>query len=110
MAVPETHIFICTNRRSEGHLSGCCASKGSEDLVVELKDQLGKSEMKGKVRINKAGCLGQCARGIAAVVYPRADWYGNLTPGDAHRFFDDVIGGSEQLKDKRFYRAQDKKS
>ena len=30
---------------------------------------------RGKVRINKAGCLDRCAAGPVAVVYPEAVWY-----------------------------------
>ena len=30
---------------------------------------------KGKVRVNKAGCLDRCAGGPVAVVYPQGTWY-----------------------------------
>ena len=30
---------------------------------------------KGKVRVNKAGCLDRCAAGPVAVVYPEGTWY-----------------------------------
>jgi (2Fe-2S) ferredoxin len=35
------------------------------------------------VRVNAAGCLGQCEQGIAAVLYPKGEWFLNLMPGDA---------------------------
>ena len=33
----ETHIFVCGNRRPEGHERGCCASKGSEKIRDYMK-------------------------------------------------------------------------
>ena len=33
----ERHVFVCTNRRADGHHRGCCASKGSDDLRDLLK-------------------------------------------------------------------------
>ncbi len=30
---------------------------------------------KGKVRVNRAGCLDRCAEGPVLVVYPEAVWY-----------------------------------
>ncbi len=30
---------------------------------------------KGKVRMNRAGCLDRCAEGPVLVVYPEAVWY-----------------------------------
>jgi (2Fe-2S) ferredoxin len=40
--------------------------------------------LKGKVRINKAGCLDQCEHGPTVVVYPDAVWYGFVTPEDVN--------------------------
>ena len=28
----DTHIFVCTNRRADGHKRGSCAARGSEAL------------------------------------------------------------------------------
>ena len=30
---------------------------------------------KGKIRINKAGCLDRCGQGPVMVIYPEAVWY-----------------------------------
>lgn len=43
--------------------------------------------MKGKVRINKAGCLDACAQGPAMVVYPEQVWYTPLTEQDMEDIF-----------------------
>ncbi len=34
-----------------------------------------KVEGIGNIRVQKAGCLGQCENGISCVVYPEGVWY-----------------------------------
>jgi (2Fe-2S) ferredoxin len=77
------HVFVCTNRRGGEGGKGCCASKGGEELLIKMKDAAKAAGLGRDVRINRAGCLGQCARGIAAVVYPEGVWYGALKVEDA---------------------------
>ena len=70
----QAHIFGCTNRRPDGHESGCCASKGSERLLAYMKrkaKELGITE----ARVNQSGCLGRCDLGPALVIYPEGIWY-----------------------------------
>jgi (2Fe-2S) ferredoxin len=75
------HVFVCTNRRPDGHAKGCCATKGSEELRLNLKRAADAAGVKG-VRINAAGCLDACERGISIVVYPEGVWYGRVKPED----------------------------
>ncbi|MEY4632500.1 MAG: hypothetical protein RIQ81_2620 [Pseudomonadota bacterium] len=80
----DAHLFICTNTKQTG---ASCGAKGSAALRDQLKDWAAKDhpEWRGRVRVNAAGCLGQCARGIAAVVYPQAEWFTGLTQDDGPR-------------------------
>ena len=87
----EHHVFVCTNRRPDGHKLGCCASKGSEKLRNYMKDKAkelgigavavataetaGAEQSRLTVRINGAGCLGRCALGPTIVIYPEGVWY-----------------------------------
>lgn len=84
MAEPhfDRHVFVCTNRRDPGNPKGSCAEKGSEAVRDEFKRQLHELGVKGKIRANAAGCLDQCPRGVAVVVYPEQVWYGGVTVGD----------------------------
>ena len=66
----QAHLFICTNKRAAG---SDCASKGSEQLLENSKTAA-KSRWGKGIRVNRAGCLGHCERGIAAVCYPSATW------------------------------------
>lgn len=69
------HLLICTNERKSGD---DCGSRGSQELIEELKpwlkDELKKMGKEGKARINKSGCLGRCSEGIACVAYPSGEW------------------------------------
>lgn len=69
-----THVFVCGNRRPEGHPRGCCASKGSEKIRDYMKARVKELEIEG-VRINQAGCLDRCELGPCAVLYPEGVWY-----------------------------------
>ena len=84
MAEPhfERHVFICTNRREAGNPKGSCADKGAEAIRDAFKQQLHERGLKGRIRANAAGCLDQCARGAAVVVYPEQVWYGGVTAAD----------------------------
>jgi len=69
------HVFICTNKRAEGDPKGCCASKGSEEILAAFKEEVAKRGLKGTVRANQAGCLDTCAMGPSVVIYPEGVWY-----------------------------------
>jgi len=50
--------------------------------------------LRGRVRINSAGCLDQCEHGVAVVVYPEAVWYGGVTVADVDELFrEHVLNG-----------------
>lgn len=77
----DAHIFICCNRRPDGHRRGSCAAKGSEDLRQYMKlraKELGLS----RVRVNQSGCLDRCELGPALVIYPEGVWYSPKTRED----------------------------
>ena len=51
-------------------------------MRTRLRDAAKAAGLGRSVRINAAGCLDQCARGVAVVVYPDAIWYGGVTIDD----------------------------
>lgn len=90
----ERHVFVCENRRDAADPRGCCAAKGAAEVRERLKKLAHEAGLKGRVRINTAGCLDQCAHGVTVVVYPEAIWYGAVTPEDADEIFSShVLGG-----------------
>ncbi|MDG1287576.1 MAG: (2Fe-2S) ferredoxin domain-containing protein [Rickettsiales bacterium] len=78
------HVFICDNRRETGHVRGCCAEKNAEELRDHLKTRVKDLKLngKGKVRINKAGCLDRCELGPVLVIYPEECWYRATSKAD----------------------------
>lgn len=75
------HVFVCSNRRPDGHPRGSCAAKDSESLRNYLKARAKELGLAG-VRINSAGCLDRCELGPTLVVYPEGVWYGYRTAED----------------------------
>ena len=74
------HVFVCTNQRDDGRQS--CGAAGAE-IHATLKSESRKvPELRGKLRVNKSGCLGNCKHGPAMVIYPEGTWYANVTKAD----------------------------
>ena len=69
------HVFFCCNQRAEGE--GCCNDLGATAAQTYAKDRIAQLGLKGKgkIRINKAGCLDRCDDGPVLVVYPDETWY-----------------------------------
>ena len=80
-------MFVCENRRDPDHPKGCCASKGASEIRDRLKMLVFEAGLKGRVRVNSAGCLGNCALGVTVVVYPEAVWYGKIAMDDVDELF-----------------------
>ncbi|MDQ8024071.1 MAG: (2Fe-2S) ferredoxin domain-containing protein [Moraxellaceae bacterium] len=89
------HVFFCCNQRPEGE--ACCNNQGGSKMQAYAKDRIGKLGMKGKgkVRVNKAGCLDRCDDGPVLVVYPEGVWYTFVDESD----IDEII--SEHLQNGR---------
>jgi (2Fe-2S) ferredoxin len=69
----DAHIFVCGNRRPDGHKRGSCAERGSEPLRDYMKVRA--KELNLPIRVNQAGCLDRCELGPCLVIYPEGIWY-----------------------------------
>jgi (2Fe-2S) ferredoxin len=78
----ERHIFVCTNHREPGSFRPSCTMDGKSELHRLLKEKAEAAGLKGRIRINKSGCLGICEHGASVVVYPEQVWYGFVKPED----------------------------
>jgi len=87
----QRHIFVCTNRRPEGHPKGCCAEKGSEQVHALFKAEVKRRGLNALVRANTSGCLDACEFGVSVVVYPEAVWYGGVVVADVPEIIDQHI-------------------
>lgn len=90
----DVHLFVCTNRRPDGHQRGSCAARGSERLRDYMKARAKELGIAG-LRVNSAGCLDRCELGPCLVVYPEGVWYRIDSPADVDRVLQEhlVAGG-----------------
>lgn len=91
MAKFQRHVFICTNERTPDDPRGACAAAGGREVAAAFKQRLFERGFKRVVRPNKAGCLDQCAKGCAVVVYPDGVWYGGVTVDDVDEIIEEHI-------------------
>lgn len=71
----EHHVFFCLNQREDGR--SCCGNQGAEAAFDHMKSRIKALKLsgRGKVRVNRAGCLDRCSDGPLMVIYPAAVWY-----------------------------------
>ena len=90
----ERYLFVCTNRRTEGHPKGSCAQKGSEQIVTKLKEALARRGVaQNVVRACSSSCLDLCESGISVVQEPEHVAYGHVTQGDIEEIADAASRG-----------------
>ena len=90
----DKHVFVCVNERDPSNPKGCCKAKSGEEIRARLKDAVGRAGLQRRIRVNAAGCLDQCAQGVAIVVYPEGVWYGHVTLADVDEIFEShLLGG-----------------
>lgn len=103
----EKHIFVCENKREEGHPRGCCIDKGSSEITEQFKKRLKELGLNSKIRANKSGCLDACEYGPVVVIYPEQIWYGNISKDNVEEIIQEHIINNKPVKhlrinDKRF--------
>jgi (2Fe-2S) ferredoxin len=88
------YLFVCTNRRPAGHPKGSCAEKGSEDIVVRLKEALAKRGVaKDIVRACSSSCIDLCEIGVTILQEPEHVAYGHVTVDDVEAIADAAAQG-----------------
>jgi NADH-quinone oxidoreductase subunit F len=79
------HCLVCAG-------AGCVAS-GSLEVSAALRKSISAHGLDGEAQVIETGCLGPCAAGPVAVIYPDGVFYNNVKPADA-----DAIVGEHLLK------------
>ncbi|MCX7685404.1 MAG: (2Fe-2S) ferredoxin domain-containing protein [Acetobacteraceae bacterium] len=91
------HLFVCCNRRPDGHRRGSCAAAGSEALRDYMKARAKELGITG-IRVNQAGCLDRCEFGPAMVIYPEGVWYRLRTREDVDEILTVHVQGGGRVR------------
>ena len=94
MSQYERHVFVCEGKH--------CQRDGSEPVRETLKDRVSRAGLKRRVRVNRAGCLGQCGHGPMVVVYPDGVWYAGVDRDGARRIAEEHLLGARPVSDLRY--------
>ncbi|MCB0348605.1 MAG: (2Fe-2S) ferredoxin domain-containing protein [Bdellovibrionales bacterium] len=82
----DLQLFVCTNKKEKG---ACCADKGAVELRNDLKS-ICREKFGKRVRVNAAGCMGGCEKGIMAAIYPQNKWFELVDIQDKEKLLDTV--------------------
>jgi (2Fe-2S) ferredoxin len=91
MEIYEKHVFVCVSGKT-------CPGEGADDVCGELRRQVSERGLKGRIRINKSGCLDQCGNGPMIVVYPESVWYAHVKPEDVSQIVEDHLVGNKPVE------------
>lgn len=93
----EKHVFVCTS-------GAWCPAIDGDGLGVHarLKELVARAGLKGKVRVNHAGCLDQCGHGPMVVVYPEDVWYGRVSVDDCAEIVRAHLAGGTPVERLRY--------
>ena len=87
------YLFVCINRREEDNPKGSCAEKGSEAVVVKLKEALVKRGLAKEIRACSSSCLDLCEIGVSIVQEPEHVAYGHVTLDDVDEIVEAAARG-----------------
>jgi len=94
MPFRQRYLFVCTNRRPDGHPKGSCAERGSEEVVARLKQALAtRGAAKEIARACASSCLDLCETGITVLQEPDHVVYGHVQLQDVDAIADAVVSG-----------------
>ena len=89
---PKVHVFVCVNARDDPTRS-CCQRVGGEEVVHALKEWVAKENLRDRIWISKAKCLGFCNDvGASIVVYPQQKWFLQVKQEDLARVQAEIRG------------------
>ncbi len=92
------HVFVCENRRPDGHPRASCARSGGAEVRAALKAAIQARGLQLQIRANAAGCLDACEHGVAMVVYPEGIWYGGVTVADVPEILEKHLVGGQPVE------------
>ena len=76
-----------------------CRSNNSLAMFDRFCEQIKAKGIEGKVRMNKTGCFGFCAKGPIAVVYPEGIFYSQLNEEKIDRIVEEHLLHDKPVED-----------
>ena len=101
MRKPIKHVFVCVQRRAEGHPRGSCSQNGCDEIMNTFLAEVQKRNLFDKIAVTNTGCLGPCGFGASVLVYPEGVMYGKVAKEDVAIIIEEhLLGGIpvERLK------------
>jgi len=77
------HVLVCTG--------GGCVASGALEVRSALQEAIYRKGLDGECKVVETGCLGPCAVGPVAVVYPDGVFYEKLKPEDAEEIVEEHL-------------------
>lgn len=100
MPKPDHHIFVCVQRRPQGHPRSSCAERGAEEVYNAFSQELIKRNLQN-VALTQTGCLGPCQAGGNVLIYPDGVLYGWVEPDDVPKIIEQHVLGGKVYEDKK---------
>lgn len=76
------YVLVCTQERPEGHPKGSCKQRGSQDVLLKMREEFEQRELGEVARAVGTTCLGPCETGVTVTVFPDNVWYAGVTAQD----------------------------
>jgi len=93
MPRPLKHVFVCVQRRAEGHPRGSCAQTGGDEVMNTFLGEIQQRALFEKIAVTNTGCLGPCGFGPSVLVYPEGVMYGKVTKADVPAIIEEHLLG-----------------
>jgi len=84
-------IFVCTQKRPDGHPIPCCANRDGMALRQELREMVKNQGLDQEIKVFTSGCLGACDHGPVAVRYPDGEYLLGISRDDLPEIFEDLV-------------------
>jgi len=81
------HVLVCTG--------GGCIASGAMNIINSLKEHIKEAGIDSKVKVVETGCLGPCAMGPVAVVWPEGTFYQGIKVEDTAEIVEKHLAGGE---------------
>ena len=97
MPKPERVVYVCGNKRPEGHPRGSCAPKGSGEVLMKFAELMDSQGLLGKVTLAQTSCVGPCFEGPIVSIQPDNTWYKQVSGGDVEAIVKEHLIGNEPV-------------